>query len=345
MSQPELLSIPFARDASGATKNEIPDTPGGGAPSQQATWTQGFPAVTMQPLAVGGIPPQGQDFNGVLAALSEHTVFQNQGGVYRFDADFAAKIGGYPKGAVLQNDGGTKAYISTIDNNTDNFNAGTGVGTSWLPYSGGNASEAERGLVRIATTAEAQALTDDSHVITPKKLVDSGAVFPGEVRAFAGPVANVPDGWLPCNGATISRTTYSRLFAVIGTTYGDGDGSTTFNLPDLRGEFVRGVDNGRGVDAGRALGQHQADALQNITGTFWNLLVPNIPGISEQMGSTNVAFSIHARNDDIIHQLSNTSYQKNFGNQDGISFDASRVARTADETRPRNVAMNYIIKY
>lgn len=80
MSQPELLSIPFARDASGATKNEIPDAPGGGAPAQQATWSQGFPAVTMQPLAVGGIPPQGQDFNGVLNALSEHTVYQNAGG-------------------------------------------------------------------------------------------------------------------------------------------------------------------------------------------------------------------------------------------------------------------------
>lgn len=64
-------------------------------------------------------------------------------------------------------------------------------------------------------------------------------------------------GWLHCNGAAVSRTTYVKLFAVIGTTFGAGNGTTTFNLPDLRGEFIRGLDSGRGIDPGRTLGSLQ----------------------------------------------------------------------------------------
>jgi phage-related tail fiber protein len=67
-----------------------------------------------------------------------------------------------------------------------------------------------------------------------------------------------PTGYLKANGAAISRTTYATLFSAIGTTYGVGDGSTTFNLPDLRGEFIRGWDDARGVDPGRNLGSAQA---------------------------------------------------------------------------------------
>lgn len=79
----------------------------------------------------------------------------------------------------------------------------------------------------------------------------------GSISAFAR--SSAPTGWLKCNGAAVSRTTYAALFAAIGTTFGAGDGSTTFNLPDLRGEFVRGWDDGRGVDSGRGFGTYQAD--------------------------------------------------------------------------------------
>jgi microcystin-dependent protein len=72
-----------------------------------------------------------------------------------------------------------------------------------------------------------------------------------------------PTGYLKANGAAISRTTYATLFSAIGTTYGVGDGSTTFNLPDLRGEFIRGWDDGRGIDAGRNLGSNQAQDYQS----------------------------------------------------------------------------------
>lgn len=71
----------------------------------------------------------------------------------------------------------------------------------------------------------------------------------GVVAAFAGSAA--PSGWLLCYGQAVSRTTYAALFAAIGTTYGAGDGSTTFNLPDLRGRSAFGLDNMGGTDAGR----------------------------------------------------------------------------------------------
>ena len=71
----------------------------------------------------------------------------------------------------------------------------------------------------------------------------------GSVTAFAGPSA--PSGWLLCYGQAVSRTTYAALFTAIGTAYGTGDGSTTFNLPDLRGRTVAGLDNMGGSDAAR----------------------------------------------------------------------------------------------
>ena len=77
----------------------------------------------------------------------------------------------------------------------------------------------------------------------------------GVVLPFA--METPPDGWLKCNGSPVSRTDYSDLFAAIGTRYGEGDGSTTFNLPESRADLIRGWDDGRGVDAGRELGSFQ----------------------------------------------------------------------------------------
>lgn len=85
----------------------------------------------------------------------------------------------------------------------------------------------------------------------------------GMISFFAN--SSPPSGWLRCDGSAVSRTTYSDLFAAIGTLYGAGDGSTTFNIPDLRGEFIRVFDAGRGVDAGRAFGSAQAQSVESRT--------------------------------------------------------------------------------
>ncbi|MBX8625803.1 phage tail protein [Pseudomonas glycinae] len=77
----------------------------------------------------------------------------------------------------------------------------------------------------------------------------------GMVSPFA--MFAAPVGWLKCNGAAVSRTTYKNLYARINTYYGEGDGTTTFNLPDLRGLFLRGYDDGRGLDPNRAFGVFQ----------------------------------------------------------------------------------------
>lgn len=103
----------------------------------------------------------------------------------------------------------------------------------------------------------------------------------GMVAAFDSPTA--PHGWLERNGANVSRTAYAKLFAVIGTRYGAGDGSTTFNIGDSRGMFLRGLDKGRGVDPGRALGSEQPG--QNVSHT--HTAVTQAAGSHHHQGTTN----------------------------------------------------------
>jgi len=90
---------------------------------------------------------------------------------------------------------------------------------------------------------------------------DFGGAPVAEVKMFA--MSAVPYGWFICDGSAKSRTTYAALFAAIGTTYGSGDGSTTFNLPDARGYFARAWDDGAGRDPGRAIGTTQSS--QNLS--------------------------------------------------------------------------------
>ena len=96
-----------------------------------------------------------------------------------------------------------------------------------------------------------------------KTYVDSEITPAGVVMTFAKNTE--PTGWLKANGAVISRTTYAALFAMIGTTYGAGNGSTTFSIPDLRGEFIRSWDDGRGADSARGFGTAQGMEWKGIT--------------------------------------------------------------------------------
>ena len=155
--------------------------------------------------------------------------------------------------------------------------------------------------------------------------------------------ATAPDGFLLCTGAAISRAVYADLFSAIGTAYGAGDGSNTFNIPDLRGEFIRGVDNGRGVDAGRQIGSNQSDAMRNLTGSYYGAL-DGEGGYSAFCagGATGVFTGGGA-----ITQIRNAaSYEmKQIDGKNGFIFDASRQVPIASEFRPRNVSVNFYIKY
>ena len=153
----------------------------------------------------------------------------------------------------------------------------------------------------------------------------------GMVMIFAGDFASA--GWLKANGAAVSRTVYAKLFAAIGTRYGAGDGHSTFNLPDLRGEFLRFWDDGRGVDAGRVLGSWQGDAIRNIAGNAATYIQDAI--------QPNGVLSVSNKAKRGIVWEDNW---QNFGVQAQLDFDASRVVPTANENRPRNIALLACIK-
>jgi microcystin-dependent protein len=96
------------------------------------------------------------------------------------------------------------------------------------------------------------------------RLADVGTFLnAGAIQDFA--MNTAPSGWLVCDGTAYSRTTYAPLFTAIGTTWGVGDGSTTFNVPDFRGTVRRTWDNGKGLDPGRAFASYQADGFASHT--------------------------------------------------------------------------------
>ncbi|HHR6441139.1 TPA: hypothetical protein ACS777_001867 [Providencia alcalifaciens] len=128
MKNPKLIVKPFAKNGQ---KNVIPENYETSMDSNQATWDQGFGQITMLPVAAGGLPPKGQDFNGILNQISESIVYQSQGGRFKFSPEYAESIGGYPKGAILQSDDEKKEYQSLIDNNKVNFNTESNISASW----------------------------------------------------------------------------------------------------------------------------------------------------------------------------------------------------------------------
>ena len=151
----------------------------------------------------------------------------------------------------------------------------------------------------------------------------------GTVQYFAS--ERIPKGWLICNGAHISRETYADLFRVIGTRFGAGDGVNTFQLPDLRGEFIRGADLGRGVDRDRVMGSWQEDAIRNITGTLPSFDdTANVDIVTGAFGYQRRGMTCpeHSRFESAVI----------------ADLDVSRVVPTADENRPRNVSLVPIIK-
>ncbi|EHB4536985.1 tail fiber protein [Escherichia coli] len=142
------------------------------------------------------------------------------------------------------------------------------------------------------------------------------------------PSATPPTGWLKCNGAPFSAEEYPELAKAYPTN----------KLPDLRGEFIRGWDDGRGVDSDRALLSEQGDAIRNITGGL-----KLRPGSSDKLiTQATGAMKIAARPES--YYVANLSAAQK--NAEGIDFDAASAPGvvTASENRPRNIAFNYIVR-
>jgi microcystin-dependent protein len=156
---------------------------------------------------------------------------------------------------------------------------------------------------------------------------------PGALVPFG--MASVPTGWLLCDGRAVLRATYAALYAAIGTTWGAGDNVSTFNLPDLRGEFLRGSDNGRGVDAGRAIASFQADGLKQHQHYVANYDFNASPAGTELTNNNTLMVSgnTHAEQGYTLNG-SNTVATRGLSSETG-----------GPETRPRNIAVLYCIKY
>ena len=155
----------------------------------------------------------------------------------------------------------------------------------------------------------------------------------GSVFSFA--TSTVPSGYLECNGAAVSRSTYASLFSAISTTWGVGDGSSTFNLPDLRGQFVRGWDNSAGVDSGRSFASSQSDQNKShnhsINDSGHNHTAGNWGGSFGGSSGVTVFRSDQSGTNSSIIQSATT----------GISIQNDG----GTEVRVKNYALMYVIKF
>lgn len=238
----------------------------------------------------------------------------------------------------------TSCTISGSTNTITNISLTAGV-TGTLPIANGGtnattASDARTSLGVPATgLITASGLTQNTNKLIGRTTASTGAVeeitvgsgltfTAGELKFDLSVIADMllpvstvqffarntaPTGWLKADGSVVSRTTYAALFAAIGTTYGAGDGSTTFKLPDLRGEFLRGWDDSRGIDSGRVFGSWQADE-----------------------------FKSHTHDTTAVRDVTGTRYP---GGGVGLNQTQASTATGGIETRPRNVALLACIKY
>jgi len=175
----------------------------------------------------------------------------------------------------------------------------------------------ERLPITLATAAEITEGESNTAYVTPSGLAESGilADYTASIHWFATQIT--PSGFIKANGDTLSRITYAKLFEKIGITFGEGDGSTTFNVPDLRGEFIRGWDDGRGVDVDREFGSWQEDEFKSHSHSISLAIADDLnPGNKITSSDTGGGYS-----------------------------SASTGLSGSSETRPRNVALIAYIKY
>lgn len=189
----------------------------------------------------------------------------------------------------------------------------------------------------VGTTAGTVASGDDARITGAMQKSQNGGDIPdvakflqnlglGEGSALPvgvpvpWPSATPPTGWLKCNGASFTSSQYPKL----------AQAYPALRLPDLRGEFIRGWDDGRGVDIGRILLSAQGDAIRNITGSI-----------------TDIRFNVSAATAGAFTNTINGPASEDAaggGSARNVAFDASRVVPTASENRPRNIAFNYIVR-
>jgi len=232
----------------------------------------------------------------------------------QFQADLANTAGDL---LLVQQSTYTMAAISISTSQVVNYGQGLG--------GGGDMVQSVIGVAIAQSTASIQ--TQINNIST------SNLIPVGMIMTYIS--TNAPSGYLYCNGQAVSTTTYSTLYAIIGFTYGN-PGSGNMNLPDMRGMFLRGLDNGKGRDPDgsfRVVGSTQSDSFQ---GHYHGIIDTNI-GSGTFLGQANIA------------QPGTGVGGVNGGNTlrafDAMTDGVHGTPRTASETRPSNIAVSYIIKY
>lgn len=224
---PSKFNIPFAASAGGGYIRAIPQASQIGITNGAASLTDGFPPLTFLPVGAGGVPPFGQDFNGLLNQTTAWTRWQNAGGNVPYDATFATAIGGYPQGAVILAASGVNLWLNTVDNNTTNPDAG---GANWIPIlsviqsnttfyvNNSTGSDSNNGLTTgtaWATLAHAisalSGLNLNGFTITIQ-LANTGVAYPSP-GIFAAPST----GTLIIQGNTASQSSYIISGAGVGS--------------------------------------------------------------------------------------------------------------------------------
>lgn len=207
---PTKSPVPFAESGS---KNTIPVDSQIGITPGLASFTDGFPPLTMTPLSAGGIPPRGQDFNGILYFLSAAARWTQAGGGYSYDGAFATAVGGYPRGARVLSADGTGAWRSIADNNTTDPDAG---GAGWVAAAPVGLAGGASNLRCAVASASASATFTADEVIVAAALGGQGyrvANFSGTLNLATTGAGGMDTGTAPVNG-------YVAVYAIYNPTTG-----------------------------------------------------------------------------------------------------------------------------
>ena len=231
--------------------------------------------------------------------------------------------------------------MSTIGSNSEDLilNADGGSSTIKLKINGTEKASVSSAGAFTSTTIDATALTGNLPAISGASLTGIEGVLAGLILPFAN--TSVPSGFLSCDGAAVSRTTYATLFTAIGTVWGSGNGSSTFNVPDFRGAFLRGTGShgtsnmAKGTDfAGAAVGAFENDQSQDH-----RHLITTDADVG--MGSNNIGANSSYRQVEML----NNDFSEWIVTANPSVNNSQGTPRTGDETRPFNASILYCIKY